>query len=49
MTVDAQASLGRVAELAGPIASQLFKRGVQTNLMTLKSVLEAVAPVASGI
>jgi uncharacterized protein YndB with AHSA1/START domain len=40
VTVDAEASLGRLAELAAPLARQTVKRGVQSNLTTLKSVLE---------
>src|SRR4051794_29994323 len=40
VTADVDASFGRAAELAGPLATQLFKRGVQSNLRTLKRALE---------
>jgi hypothetical protein len=40
ITVDAEAALGRVAELAAPLARRLVRRGIDSNLATLKRVLE---------
>jgi uncharacterized membrane protein len=40
ITVDAEVALPRLAELAAPLARRVVKQGVDSNLATLKDVLE---------
>ncbi len=40
LALDAQVELGGAAELLGPLAAKMVKRGVDVNLSTLKQLLE---------